>query len=51
VKVVKPAGEVAAGIAGFELPPAKPPAKIIEGDVAKATAELVRLLRDEAKVL
>ena len=35
----------------LDLPPDKPPARILEGDPAAAVAELVRLLRDEAKVL
>lgn len=32
-------------------PPARPAGRIIEGDAATASAELVRILRDEAKVL
>jgi electron transfer flavoprotein beta subunit len=39
------------GVDGFELPPAKPPARILEGDVKTATAELVRILHAEAKVI
>ena len=35
----------------MELPAEKPPAKILEGRVQETTLELVRLLRDEAKVL
>jgi len=45
------AADVAAEITGYELPPAKPPAKILTGDVAHATAELVRILHTEAKVI
>lgn len=35
----------------FRLPPEKPAIKIISGDVTTQVSELVRLLRDEAKVL
>jgi electron transfer flavoprotein beta subunit len=44
---------VAAGSTTGELapPPARPAGRIIEGDAAQAAKELVRLLRDEAKVL
>ena len=35
----------------FQLPPEKPPAKMISGDSDQQVAELVRLLREEAKVL
>lgn len=35
----------------FQVPPAKPPVKIIPGDAAAQAKELVRLLMDEAKVL
>lgn len=35
----------------FRLPPEKPATKIISGDVTTQVSELVRLLRDEAKVL
>lgn len=34
-----------------EPPPARPPGKIIPGDAATAAKELVRLLREEAKVI
>ncbi len=34
-----------------EPPPARPPGKIIPGDAATASKELVRLLREEAKVI
>lgn len=35
----------------YQLPPEKPAVKMIEGDPAQQAAELVRLLKDEAKVL
>ena len=35
----------------FQLPPEKPPVKMIEGDVAQQCVDLTRLLREEAKVL
>lgn len=35
----------------LEPPPARPPGKIIPGDAATAAKELVRLLREEAKVI
>jgi len=35
----------------FQLPPEKPPVKLIPGDAAAQAKELVRLLMDEAKVL
>jgi electron transfer flavoprotein beta subunit len=35
----------------FDPPPARPPSKKIPGDAATATKELVRLLREEAKVI
>lgn len=35
----------------FTLPPEKPPAKMITGDSQQQVGDLVRLLRDEAKVL
>ena len=38
-------------ISQFALPPARPSGRIIEGDAATAAKELVRLLRDEAKVI
>ena len=40
-----------ASTASYELPPTRPAGRIIEGDAATAAKELVRLLRDEAKVL
>lgn len=57
VKVLKAAtlagvsADVSAEVVGFELPPAKPPARIIAGDPAHAAAELVRILNTEAKVI
>lgn len=36
---------------GFQLPSEKPPVKMIDGEPAQQAAELVRLLKDEAKVL
>lgn len=38
-------------LVGIEPPPARPPGKIIPGDPATASKELVRLLREEAKVI
>jgi electron transfer flavoprotein beta subunit len=38
-------------IVNLEPPPARPPGKVIPGDAETATRELVRLLREEAKVL
>ncbi len=35
----------------LELPPEKPPAKILAGDVKTITHELMRLLREEAQIL
>lgn len=35
----------------FQLPPEKPAAKVIPGDAATASAALVKLLREEAKVI
>ncbi|MCB0356579.1 MAG: electron transfer flavoprotein subunit beta/FixA family protein [Bdellovibrionales bacterium] len=35
----------------FELPPEKPPVKIIEGDAGTQAANLAKLLREEAKVI
>ena len=35
----------------FELPPVKPPVKMLAGDAAAQTKELVKLLMNEAKVL
>lgn len=35
----------------FEPPPERPPGKILEGEVGETVPQLVKLLRDEAKVL
>lgn len=35
----------------FELPPQRPPGKILKGDTAETVRQLVRLLRAEAKVI
>ena len=57
VKVIEPAFMNLAGLRGkterlkMALPAEKAPAKILEGDVAEAAQELVRLLKEEAKVL
>ena len=39
------------GYKNFQLPPEKPPVKMLAGDSAHQAAELVKLLREEAKVL
>ena len=49
-------GSVGAGAAlavesGYSLPPARPAGRILKGDNASVVKELVKLLRDEAKVL
>ncbi|MCM2280530.1 MAG: electron transfer flavoprotein subunit beta/FixA family protein [Bdellovibrionaceae bacterium] len=44
-------GDIRVRFQNFQLPPEKPAAQIIPGDVATATATLVRLLREEAKVI
>jgi electron transfer flavoprotein beta subunit len=46
---VNPTGKTK--ILSIELPPEKPPAKIISGDIKAQVSELTKLLRDEAKVL
>jgi electron transfer flavoprotein beta subunit len=38
-------------VGALELPPPRPPVKMIEGDVATQTRELIRLLHEEAKVI
>lgn len=48
--------EATAGLGGvtlhaFELPPERPPGKLIDGEPDEAARELVRLLREEAKVI
>ncbi len=45
------AGSGRLSTSNFAPPPERPAGKIIEGDAATAAKELVRLLRDEAKVL
>lgn len=59
----KPLDQVGAGDVGADTgaarmktanlapPPSRPPGRIIEGDAATAAKELIRLLREEAKVL
>ncbi len=44
-------GAGAAAEGAYSLPPARPAGRIIGGDPATAVKELVRLLRDEAKVI
>ncbi|HNC97301.1 MAG TPA: electron transfer flavoprotein subunit beta, partial [Myxococcota bacterium] len=44
-------GAAAAVEGAYSLPPARPAGRIIGGDPATAVKELVRLLRDEAKVI
>jgi electron transfer flavoprotein beta subunit len=39
------------GFSDFQLPSEKPAVKMIQGDAAQQAAELVKLLKDEAKVL
>ena len=38
-------------VSALELPPARPPVKMIEGDPATQASELIRLLHEEAKVI
>ncbi len=38
-------------VTALELPPARPPVRMIEGDAATQAKELVRLLNEEAKVI
>lgn len=44
-------GDVRTQFSGFQLPPEKPPVKMLPGDAAAASAQLVKLLREEAKVI
>ena len=46
-------GAIAAkeSVGNFAPPPARPAGQMIEGDAATAARELVRILREEAKVL
>jgi electron transfer flavoprotein beta subunit len=46
---VEPAAQVA--IAGYRTPGDRPPVKFVEGEPAEAAASLVRLLKEEARVL
>jgi electron transfer flavoprotein beta subunit len=59
-KIIKEFDAVALGLAdtdkkvilkNFSLPPDKPAVKILSGDVAAQSQELIKLLRDEAKAL
>ncbi|MFO0838072.1 MAG: electron transfer flavoprotein subunit beta/FixA family protein [Phycisphaerae bacterium] len=48
--------ELTAGVGGseihrYELPPARPPGKILKGEDAATVGELVRLLREDAKAI
>lgn len=45
------AGDIRTQFVNFQLPPEKPPVKMIPGDGAAAAAELAKLLREEAKVI
>jgi electron transfer flavoprotein beta subunit len=38
-------------VTGMELPPARPPVKMIEGDAETQAKDLIRLLHEEAKVI
>ena len=38
-------------VSGYSAPPARPAGRMIEGDLDSSIAELVNLLRNEAKVL
>ncbi|MEK7477001.1 MAG: electron transfer flavoprotein subunit beta/FixA family protein [Candidatus Coatesbacteria bacterium] len=57
VRVVDPASlagvgqPVALAVKGLELPPPRRAARVLEGELGAAAVELVRLLREEAKVL
>jgi electron transfer flavoprotein beta subunit len=46
-----PATDIKVKYTGFSLPPEKPAVKILSGDSSAQASELVKLLRDEAKVL
>jgi electron transfer flavoprotein beta subunit len=50
-KVTPTAGTAPTVDSGYQLPPERPPGKRISGDAAAQAHELVRLLREEAKVL
>lgn len=45
------AGELRVKFQDYQLPPEKPPVKVIQGDAAQTAAQLVKLLREEAKVI
>ncbi|WP_373998601.1 electron transfer flavoprotein beta subunit/FixA family protein [Bdellovibrio bacteriovorus] len=46
-----PASDIKVKYSGFALPAEKPPVKMLAGDSSAQASELVKLLRDEAKVL
>ncbi len=46
-----PASDIKVKYTGFTLPAEKPPVKMLSGDSSAQVSELVKLLRDEAKVL
>ncbi len=46
-----PSSDIKVKYSGFTLPAEKPPVKMLSGDGSAQVAELVKLLRDEAKVL
>lgn len=46
-----PSSDVKVKYTGFTLPAEKPPVKMLSGDASTQASELVKLLRDEAKVL
>lgn len=45
------AGDARIKMKGFQLPPEKPPVKVLSGDLAAQAQTLVKLLREEAKVI
>ncbi|MCB0394507.1 MAG: electron transfer flavoprotein beta subunit/FixA family protein, partial [Bdellovibrionales bacterium] len=45
------ASDVFVEYSDFQLPPDRPPVKMLSGDAGAQAAELVKLLKDEAKVL
>ena len=38
-------------VVAMELPPARPPVRMVEGDASTQAKELIRLLHEEAKVI
>ncbi len=46
-----PASDIKVRYSGYSLPPEKSPVKLLSGDSSAQVTELVKLLRDEAKVL